>query len=43
MGNYVNDKGKLKKEASWLMPVLRKIICCKMCVHLPILIDQVGN
>ena len=39
MGNYVNDKGKVRNEASWLMPVLRK---CKICVHLPILIDPVG-
>ena len=38
MGNNVNDKGNMKEEVV-MMPVLRK---CKICVHLPILIDPVG-
>ena len=38
MGNNVNDQGKVKEEAQLLMTLFTK---CKICFHLPILIQLV--
>ena len=39
MGNNVNDQGKVKVKEALLMTVVTN---CKICVHLPILIEPVG-